>query len=44
VTEEMTPNVFVSVTMLQPHAQTANDLPIRMYGVIPIQVENPKRI
>jgi len=42
VTEEMTPNVFVSVTMLQPHAQTANDLPIRMYGVIPIQVENPK--
>ncbi len=42
VTEEMTPNVFVNVTMLQPHAQTANDLPIRMYGVIPIQVENPK--
>ncbi|HEV8512420.1 MAG TPA: MG2 domain-containing protein [Cyclobacteriaceae bacterium] len=42
ITEEMTPNVFVSVTMLQPHAQTANDLPIRMYGVIPIQVENPK--
>ncbi len=42
VTEEMTPNIFVSVTLLQPHAQTANDLPIRMYGVIPIQVENPK--
>ena len=42
VTEEMTPNVFVSVTLLQPHAQTSNDLPIRLYGVIPLQVENPK--
>jgi alpha-2-macroglobulin len=42
VTKEMTPNVFVSVTLLQPHAQTTNDLPIRMYGVIPIQVEDPE--
>jgi len=40
VDENMTPNVFVNVTMLQPHSQTINDLPIRMYGVIPIQVEN----
>lgn len=41
ITKEMTPNIFVSVTLLQPHAQTVNDLPIRMYGVIPIQVEDP---
>lgn len=41
VTREMTPNVFVNVTLLQPHAQTTNDLPIRLYGVIPIQVEDP---
>lgn len=41
VTPDMAPNVFVSVSLLQPHAQTVNDLPIRMYGVIPIQVENP---
>lgn len=41
ITKEMTPNVFVSITLLQPHAQTTNDLPIRMYGVIPIQVEDP---
>ena len=39
---EMTPNVFVSVTLLQPHAQTVNDLPIRMYGVIPLSVEDPQ--
>lgn len=42
VTEEMAPNVYLSVTMLQPHAQTANDLPIRMYGIVPIMVENPE--
>ncbi len=41
VTKEMTPNVFINVTLLQPHAQTTNDLPIRMYGIIPIQVEDP---
>ncbi|WP_353196438.1 MG2 domain-containing protein [Parapedobacter defluvii] len=44
VTEEMAPNVFVNVTLLQPHEQTANDLPIRMYGVIPLLVENPKTV
>lgn len=42
VDESMAPNVFVNVTLLQPHAQTANDLPIRMYGLIPLSVENPK--
>ncbi len=41
ITKEMTPNVFVNITMLQPHAQTVNDLPIRLYGMIPIQVEDP---
>jgi len=41
VSEEMSPNIFVNVTMLQPHGQTKNDLPIRMYGVIPIMVEDP---
>ncbi|WP_207532994.1 alpha-2-macroglobulin family protein [Desertivirga arenae] len=40
----MTPNVFVNITLLQPHSQTINDLPIRMYGVIPIEVEDPETI
>lgn len=40
VTAEMTPNVYVNVTLIQPHAQTINDLPIRMYGVVPILVED----
>ncbi|MEZ4995517.1 MAG: MG2 domain-containing protein [Saprospiraceae bacterium] len=40
-TEAMTPNVYAHVSLLQPHAQKENDLPIRMYGVIPIMVEDP---
>jgi uncharacterized protein YfaS (alpha-2-macroglobulin family) len=39
---EMAPNVYAHVTLLQPHAQSANDLPIRMYGVSLIKVTNPE--
>lgn len=42
VTPEMAPNVYLNVTLVQPHNQTANDLPIRLYGVLPITVENPE--
>ncbi|MFZ5939096.1 MAG: alpha-2-macroglobulin family protein [Bacteroidota bacterium] len=42
ITPEMTPNVYVFATLLQPHAQTVNDLPVRMYGIIPILVEDPE--
>ena len=38
--KEMSPNIYVNVSLIQPHAQTVNDLPIRMYGVIPIEVED----
>ena len=41
-TADMAPNVYVNVTLVQPHNQTANDLPIRLYGVIPIKVEDPE--
>jgi uncharacterized protein YfaS (alpha-2-macroglobulin family) len=44
VDETMAPNVFVNVTLLQRHSQTINDLPIRMYGAIPLQVDNPETI
>lgn len=40
VTEEMNPNFYIFATMLQPYAQTDNDLPIRMYGVLNINVDN----
>ncbi|UTW63512.1 hypothetical protein KFE98_05000 [bacterium SCSIO 12741] len=37
----MAPNAYVHITYLQPHAQTANDLPIRLYGILPVLVEDP---
>lgn len=39
-TEDMAPTVYAHVSLFQPHAQTKNDLPIRMYGVMPVNVEN----
>lgn len=36
----MAPNVYANVSLLQPHAQTVNDLPIRMYGVMPVLIED----
>ncbi|WP_304140323.1 alpha-2-macroglobulin [Mesoflavibacter zeaxanthinifaciens] len=44
ITKQMAPNVFVNISLLQPHASTANDLPLRLYGVIPIMVEDPNTI
>lgn len=41
VTADMVPNVYAHVAVVQPHSLTLNDLPIRLYGVIPIQVEDP---
>jgi uncharacterized protein YfaS (alpha-2-macroglobulin family) len=40
-TPEMAPNIYVHVTFVQPHQQTANDLPIRVYGIVPVAVEDP---
>lgn len=37
-TENMAPNIYIHVTYLQPHLNTMNDLPIRMYGIIPVEV------
>jgi uncharacterized protein YfaS (alpha-2-macroglobulin family) len=41
ITAEMAPNAYINISLLQPHGQVANDLPIRLYGVVPILVENP---
>ncbi|WP_054852434.1 alpha-2-macroglobulin [Olleya sp. ITB9] len=41
ITKEMAPNVFINISLLQPHASTANDLPLRLFGIIPILVEDP---
>ncbi len=40
VSEEMLPNVYAHVTLLQKHNNGENDLPLRMYGVLPIKVSD----
>ena len=38
----MVPNIYVHITLVQPHLQTQNDLPIRLYGVTPVAIEEPR--
>ncbi|MBQ1671171.1 MAG: alpha-2-macroglobulin [Treponema sp.] len=44
LTRDMAPNVYVHVTLLQKHLQTANSLPVRLYGIVPVMVEDPSSI
>lgn len=41
ITAAMTPNVYVAVTLVQPHENRGNDRPLRLYGVIPLKVADP---
>ncbi len=43
-TPEMAPNAYVHVSLVQPHSRMTNDLPIRLYGVMPLFVEDPATI
>ena len=40
VTSDMLPNAYAFITLVQPHAETLNDAPIRMYGVCNLNVED----
>ena len=44
LTKDMAPNVYFNITLLQPHATTKNDSPIRMYGVAAVEVLDKKSI
>ena len=37
-TPAMAPNIYVHLTMIQPHGQEQNDLPLRLYGVSSVKV------
>ena len=41
VTRAMTPNAYVSVSLIQPHANKKNDEPIRIMGILPLTVTDP---
>ena len=42
ITAIMAPNVYVHITLLQPHENKTNDRPIRLYGIIPLEVSDSK--
>ena len=41
VTAEMAPNVYVHLSLLLPHQERASDAPMRLYGLVPLAVEDP---
>lgn len=40
VTDEMIPNCYASVSLIQPHNKNDNDVPMRIYGIKNIKVED----
>ena len=43
-TEAMAPNFYIHISLLQPYAQTVNNLPMRMYGIVPILISNKESV
>ncbi len=39
--ERMLPNVYVHVELIEAHGNTSKDRPLRMYGIVPVLVEDP---
>lgn len=37
----MSPVVYAHVSLIQPHLGRKNDLPLRLYGILPISVDDP---
>jgi alpha-2-macroglobulin len=41
VTPEMAPNAYVNMVLLLPHQTRKSDAPMRLYGIVPLLVEDP---
>ena len=39
--QEMTPNIYIHAMLIQPHNHGENDLPLRMFGIVPVKVVDP---
>jgi hypothetical protein len=44
LTKDHVPNVYVSVSIVQPLADLGNDMPLRMYGICPLMVSDPSTV
>jgi len=40
INREMLPNCYASISLIQPHNQNTNDLPMRLYGIKTLYVED----
>ncbi len=43
LTQDMVPNIYVDVSFIQGKDGKKNDLPLRLYGVIPVKVEDQNK-
>lgn len=41
ITATMAPNIYAHVTVIQPYLNKDNDSPVRLYGIVPLLVDNP---
>ena len=44
ITKDMAPNFYVHITLIQPHSNTKNGAPVRMYGVVPVLVSDASSV
>lgn len=44
LSEGMAPHCYFHAMVIQPHGDSGNDRPIRMYGIEPVQVSNPSSL
>lgn len=44
VTADMTPNVYINVTIFRKYAEFTNEAPLRVYGYTPIEVEDKETV
>lgn len=42
VDKNMLPNVYANVMVIQPHQKMSKSMPLRMYGLVPITIEDPQ--
>ncbi len=42
ITAEMAPNVYANIAIILPHQKREAETPMRLYGIVPILVENPQ--
>lgn len=44
IKEDMAPNVYAYISFIQGYETVKNDLPIRLFGICPVYVENPSTV